>query len=171
MAQDGFGVVRFDFTGLGRSEGEFADSYFSANVEDLIDVHDYIKFIKHGYSKINDHIAREIRLGHMNKKDIPALINKYLYNKPKNLNYFLNWIGMKETGFWFVIDQIRNKKFFKRNSNWEWIYINGYNTFSIDDYKDDYDFPNQKKFINYKIVNKNSDDKIDRFLLIGKGYK
>ena len=43
LAQDGFGVLRFDFTGLGRSEGEFADSHFSANVEDLIDVHNYIK--------------------------------------------------------------------------------------------------------------------------------
>lgn len=43
LAQDGFGVVRFDFTGLGRSEGEFADSHFSANVEDLLDVHEFIK--------------------------------------------------------------------------------------------------------------------------------
>ena len=43
LAQDGFGVVRFDFTGLGRSEGEFADSHFSSNVEDLIDVHQFIK--------------------------------------------------------------------------------------------------------------------------------
>ncbi len=42
LTQDGFGVVRFDFTGLGRSEGEFADSYFSANVDDLLDVHNYI---------------------------------------------------------------------------------------------------------------------------------
>ncbi len=42
LAQEGFAVVRFDFTGLGRSEGEFADSHFSANVEDLIDVHRYI---------------------------------------------------------------------------------------------------------------------------------
>jgi putative redox protein len=42
LAQDGFGVIRFDFTGLGSSEGEFADSHFSANVEDLLDVHDYI---------------------------------------------------------------------------------------------------------------------------------
>lgn len=42
LTQDGFGVVRFDFTGLGRSEGEFADSFFSANVDDLIDVHRYI---------------------------------------------------------------------------------------------------------------------------------
>ena len=43
LAQDGFGVVRFDFTGLVRSEGEFADSHFSANVEDLLDVHEFIK--------------------------------------------------------------------------------------------------------------------------------
>jgi putative redox protein len=38
----GFGVVRFDFTGLGRSEGEFAESHFSANVDDLIAVNEFI---------------------------------------------------------------------------------------------------------------------------------
>jgi uncharacterized OsmC-like protein/pimeloyl-ACP methyl ester carboxylesterase len=39
----GFGVVRFDFTGLGRSEGEFSESYFSANVDDLLAVSDFMK--------------------------------------------------------------------------------------------------------------------------------
>lgn len=43
LTSHGFGVVRFDFTGLGRSEGEFADSYFSANVDDLLAVNDYLK--------------------------------------------------------------------------------------------------------------------------------
>jgi putative redox protein len=42
LTSHGFGVVRFDFTGLGRSEGEFAESYFSANIDDLIAVNDYI---------------------------------------------------------------------------------------------------------------------------------
>ncbi|MFD2726990.1 bifunctional alpha/beta hydrolase/OsmC family protein [Hyunsoonleella rubra] len=42
LTSHGFGVVRFDFTGLGRSEGEFAESHFSANVDDLIAVNDYI---------------------------------------------------------------------------------------------------------------------------------
>ncbi len=42
LTAHGFGVVRFDFTGLGRSEGEFAESHFSANVDDLIAVNDYI---------------------------------------------------------------------------------------------------------------------------------
>src|SRR5438876_2932644 len=32
----GIGVLRFDFTGLGASEGEFANSTFSSNVADLV---------------------------------------------------------------------------------------------------------------------------------------
>ncbi|GGZ80062.1 bifunctional alpha/beta hydrolase/OsmC family protein [Algibacter mikhailovii] len=42
LTAHGFGVLRFDFTGLGRSEGAFAESHFSANVDDLIAVNDYI---------------------------------------------------------------------------------------------------------------------------------
>ncbi|MEZ4701950.1 MAG: bifunctional alpha/beta hydrolase/OsmC family protein [Rhodothermales bacterium] len=33
----GIAVLRFDFTGLGESEGDFADTTFSSNVEDLVD--------------------------------------------------------------------------------------------------------------------------------------
>ena len=36
LARRGFGVMRFDFTGLGESEGEFAAANFSSNVRDLI---------------------------------------------------------------------------------------------------------------------------------------
>ena len=36
LADMGVGVLRFDFTGLGDSEGEFAATGFSSNVEDLI---------------------------------------------------------------------------------------------------------------------------------------
>jgi uncharacterized OsmC-like protein/esterase/lipase len=36
LTQKGFGVLRFDFTGLGESEGEFANTNFSGNMEDLL---------------------------------------------------------------------------------------------------------------------------------------
>lgn len=42
LTSQGFGVVRFDFTGLGDSEGDFADTNFSANVADIKAVHQYI---------------------------------------------------------------------------------------------------------------------------------
>ncbi|WP_027125991.1 bifunctional alpha/beta hydrolase/OsmC family protein [Gelidibacter mesophilus] len=43
LTNHGFGVVRFDFTGLGKSQGEFADSHFSANVDDLLAVNAYME--------------------------------------------------------------------------------------------------------------------------------
>ncbi|MFT7482816.1 MAG: esterase/lipase, partial [Oceanospirillaceae bacterium] len=42
LTTQGFGVVRFDFTGLGNSEGDFADTNFSANVADIKAVHQFI---------------------------------------------------------------------------------------------------------------------------------
>lgn len=36
LAQAGFAVLRFDFTGLGQSGGDFANSNFSGNVQDLV---------------------------------------------------------------------------------------------------------------------------------------
>ena len=36
LTAKGFGVLSFDFTGLGQSGGDFADSTFSGNVRDLV---------------------------------------------------------------------------------------------------------------------------------------
>lgn len=36
LAAEGIAVLRFDFTGLGESEGDFADTTFSSNVADLV---------------------------------------------------------------------------------------------------------------------------------------
>jgi len=36
LTRAGIGVLRFDFTGLGESEGDFADTHFSSNVADLV---------------------------------------------------------------------------------------------------------------------------------------
>lgn len=43
LAQHGFGVLRFDFTGLGSSEGEFANTSFTSNVADLIKAADFLR--------------------------------------------------------------------------------------------------------------------------------
>ena len=43
LADLGFAVLRFDFTGLGASEGEFANTNFSSNVDDLVAAADYLR--------------------------------------------------------------------------------------------------------------------------------
>ena len=51
----GFAVLRFDFTGLGGSEGEFANTNFSSNVEDLVAAARWLR---------ETHEAPKIMIGH-----------------------------------------------------------------------------------------------------------
>jgi putative redox protein len=55
LCEEGIAVLRFDFTGLGDSEGEFADTHFSSNVQDLLDAADYLQ---------REHQAPDILVGH-----------------------------------------------------------------------------------------------------------
>ena len=43
LASEGIAVLRFDFTGLGHSEGEFANTNFSSNVEDLLQAAQFLR--------------------------------------------------------------------------------------------------------------------------------
>ncbi len=55
LAERGVAVLRFDFTGLGSSEGEFGNAGFSANVQDLLAAADFLR---------NRHGAPAMLLGH-----------------------------------------------------------------------------------------------------------
>jgi putative redox protein len=55
LASKGFGVLCFDFTGLGESEGEFADTNFSGSISDLIAAAEYLK---------NNYRAPSVIVGH-----------------------------------------------------------------------------------------------------------
>ena len=43
LTQAGLAVFRFDFTGLGASEGDFANTNFTSNVDDLINAYNFLK--------------------------------------------------------------------------------------------------------------------------------
>ena len=43
LANRGFAIMRFDFTGLGNSEGDFANTNFNSNIDDLLAATDYLR--------------------------------------------------------------------------------------------------------------------------------
>jgi len=43
LVKSGYAVMRFDFTGLGNSDGDFANTNFSSNVQDLIAAADFLR--------------------------------------------------------------------------------------------------------------------------------
>jgi alpha/beta superfamily hydrolase len=55
LTEHGIAVLRFDFTGLGASEGEFANTNFSSNIADLLAAADFLR---------QQHQAPRILIGH-----------------------------------------------------------------------------------------------------------
>lgn len=55
LTREGIAVLRFDFTGLGESEGDFADTNFSSNVDDLIAAADFLE---------SEYQAPQLLIGH-----------------------------------------------------------------------------------------------------------
>lgn len=55
LTDEDFAVFRFDFTGLGESEGDFANTNFSSNIEDLVAAADYME---------KEYEAPDILVGH-----------------------------------------------------------------------------------------------------------
>lgn len=55
LSKNGFGILRFDFTGLGESEGDFSETNFSGNVEDLLAAASYLQ---------KEHRAPRLLIGH-----------------------------------------------------------------------------------------------------------
>lgn len=55
LVQEGIGLLRFDFTGLGDSEGEFADTNFSTNLSDIYAATDFLT---------ENYEAPELLIGH-----------------------------------------------------------------------------------------------------------
>ena len=55
LVEKGFAVLRFDFTGLGESDGEFVDTDFTSNLGDLIAAADHLR---------THHAAPQLLIGH-----------------------------------------------------------------------------------------------------------
>lgn len=55
LVAQGIGVLRFDFTGLGNSDGDFANTNFSSNIDDLVAAANFLR---------EQYLAPQLLIGH-----------------------------------------------------------------------------------------------------------
>ena len=144
------------------------DHYNDVDCFNYSDVHDYLKYLKHGYGKITDHICREIRFKRIDKKRALHIIQIFEDKKPQYLSQFLEWLGITENAFNFLSDLHRNKVLWMRNDNWEWDKIK--NITIKDNEGDDFTIREEENLSFVITPNKRINYTDDKYILIGKGY-
>ena len=140
------------------------DTYNDVDSFHYSGIHDEIKMIKHGYGKVSDHVAREIRLKRMTYEEGADKVNSYKSKKPKDLNLFLDWIEMDETEYYSIINKFRlvnNETENKINEK-----INSLDTQIIDKAR-----LVKKEECNFQLNDSRQPDiPEDKYILIGRGW-
>lgn len=107
MAQRGYAVLRFDFTGLGNSKGSFSQSNFTSNVADVLAAIDFLREF---------HEAPALLMGHslggtavveaaMQAEEVKAVVTVASPSQPDHvLHHFGHALTMLEQGIPSSID-------------------------------------------------------------------
>lgn len=134
-------------------------------------VHDYIKYLKLGYSKVTDHASREIRLRRMSREEGIDHVSQYSTVEPNDLPMFLDWVEMDREEFMGCISNRRDARAWERDNDGEWhlkdSIIHHRNDSGIDEVR----LARRESECEFRVtttVEPNTPD--DQYLLMGRGY-
>lgn len=131
-------------------------------------VHDYIKFLKFGYAKVNDHVARDIRLKRLTREQGLELIRQYLPVKPKALDQFLMWVGLTEEAFYQSIDKFRDSKVWEKNESQEWVLIESALNLQLSSCEQELSVEDPREYKQTELLETQNFE--DEYILLGRTY-
>ncbi|MFJ3044292.1 N-acetyl sugar amidotransferase [Herbaspirillum chlorophenolicum] len=105
---------------VGASFGRTFDTYDHTDCYNFMDLHDYLKRVKHGYSKVTDHAVREIRHGRLTRGQGMALVQRHADEPLRHVDKFCEWLGVDRRGLEFIINQHRNLDYWKQTGPGDW---------------------------------------------------
>ena len=94
-----------------------------SNLDDMHEngIHDYLKYVKFGYGRATDHACKDIRAGLMTREQGVAMIRKYDHIKPRDLDRWLDYVGMTEPEFDRIADSFRDPRVWRRDEHGHWV--------------------------------------------------
>ncbi len=90
------------------------DIYDFADCHNYMGLHDKLKLIKHGYSKVTDHACREIRHKRLTRSQGLKLVKRYEKQNYKGSKIFNEWIGMKQNSLEWLLSKWHNPLFLNK---------------------------------------------------------
>lgn len=112
-------VKKFNFKG--KKISRTFDCYDYCDSLLYSDLHDLLKYFKHGYSKVTDHVCREIRFKRISRDQGKKIINFYAQQEPKYVDIFCKWLDINEKALQLILNNHRNKSHWKKVTENKWV--------------------------------------------------
>ena len=87
-----------------------------SNLDDRYEngIHDLMKYIKFGYGRASDHASKDIRTGYLSRNKGIEYVKKYDHVVSSDLDYWLDYVNMKEEDFGKLQTHLEIKEFGKK---------------------------------------------------------
>lgn len=141
------------------------DTYDYVDCHNYMNIHDLLKLYKHGYSKVTDHLTREIRFKRIDKNSALKLVKKYETNKIKNSKLFCDWLGIDHKSLNFLLNSHKNKKFWRNIDIDKWVF-SGLNSINLNNIFKNF---KNKKFNDLKFFINSKNNFKKNYITFGKG--
>lgn len=82
--------------------------------------HDYLKYLKFGYGRATDDASTMVRAGMISREEAIAYVKKYDHIRPRDLDIWLEFVGMTEEEFMSHIDPLRDPDVWSKIDG-EWV--------------------------------------------------
>lgn len=145
------------------------DAYNDVDCHHYSGLHDQIKYMKWGYSKVTDHACREIRLKRLSRNKAKLIVKKYSNIQAKDTALFLSFNQISKKSLFDSINKHRSKKVWQKEKN-IWRYKDSF----IDHTSEKFIKKNKLKIIEKCKFNSNSkktkNNKKEQYITYGRGW-
>jgi len=111
--------------------------------------HDYLKYLKFGYGRATDDASTEIRHARMTREEGIAKVMKHDKLRPGDLDFFLNFINITEDEFYRSIENLKDEKIWKKDSNGSWFTTDNISNHLKDKFSDEVKIPQKNERTSY----------------------
>ena len=161
-AQHKLMVKLYNYKGLNFSRT--FDIFDYVDCFNYMNIHDFLKLSKHGYSKVTDHASREIRHGRISRNNGIDLVLKYEQKTINHINLFCDWLGIDDKSLKFILDRFKNNEYWSTKN-----YINFTFNGHSKKLKKKKSFNKKLNFFENKKSKHNETDNL-KYITFGKGY-
>ena len=130
---------------------------------------DLLRYYKHGFSKVSDHAAREIRLKRMTIETAKNNILKYSTEIPSDMNDLSNWLEISKNNLQNILLKYRNKNEFDDNNSNKSRFIKLLANLEVSDFLD-FKLINEDKNIEYRVTDNREYINEMQMIMIGRDY-
>ena len=144
------------------------DTYEHVDCFNYMDIHDQLKLIKHGFSRVTDHACREIRHKRITRQQGLNLVRNYQNKGLTHIDLICEWLGISEKSIPVIFNYFRNPQFWKELEPGQFIF-NGISEQLMEN-KINQDLSSFSNELNFKINSKLIRNHERKYIIIGKGY-